>query len=469
MSSVDPTTGKHMLKQEHGQQHNKQSKKLKTATTGPTSSIESAATVSSLASLAADAFVKLLVKKENSFSVNKTKLDSVRSEVSVAVYKHIFRREAIASEQRENEMRLCIRKLPEGSMATSFDEGFPGVADETDFVYLFLEDMFDLSLKDFQRIKSPSVFCICQVKKDNLKMIPVNNIIHGLKVLHVTHSQLDDDVLKRWESSLAEVDCQAFVQLKIVNLSNSHLGPKGAEIIAKMCPHVTDWNFGWNHIGTSGLQAMVKHNAFAMVIKLDFRGNNIGSEGAEILAKACPTLTHLYLGRNNIGHDGIEAMAKHNTFASITHLDLFETNLGNIGAEAIAMDNMFSNVVDLDLHNNGIMEAGVKALAEHNCFAKLKKLNLSCNNLGDAGVEVLARHNAFPAVEEMNLAQNCIGDDGAKALVKHNAFSMATSLDLSCNEIQDIGKEALVEHQCKNIELKLQYECASWSIGWKKH
>ena len=348
MSSADPTKGKHLLMQEHGQQDNKQCKKLKTG------SVKTVVSVFSLVSLVAATLIKLLIEKGNSFSVDKIKLDFVRSELAVAVYKHIFCRGFIASEQQEYEMKLCIHKLPDHLFATSFDGGIAGVVDKADFVYLFPVDMFDPSPKDFQRIKSPSVLYICQVKIDHLKMIPVKNIVHSLDVLRVTHSQLDDDVTKMWESSLAEVGCQAFSQLKIVNLSNNKIGPKGAEIIAKMCPMVTDWNLGRNNIGTSGLQAMAQHNAFSMVTKLDFSGNNIGPKGAEILAKACPILTYLNLSQNNIGLAGIESMVKHSSFSMVTHLNFNETNMGDLGAEALAKHNIFSNVVESDFKNNNI-------------------------------------------------------------------------------------------------------------------
>ncbi|MFT5795178.1 MAG: Ran GTPase-activating protein (RanGAP) involved in mRNA processing and transport [Ulvibacter sp.] len=178
---------------------------------------------------------------------------------------------------------------------------------------------------------------------------------------------------------------------------------------------------------------------------LDLGGNNIGDEGAQVLAVALQNteiVTTLTLEKNNIGAEGAKELAealKNNK--TVTTLYLGVNNIEAEGAQVLAEA----------LKNNKTVIA----------------LTLEKNNIGDKGAQALAealKNNN--TVTALNLEENNIGDEGVQALLealKNN--SAVTSLFLRGN---NVGNEKLQEIKNllkRNLKMNLVYSKESSDIG----
>jgi len=138
----------------------------------------------------------------------------------------------------------------------------------------------------------------------------------SLTELYLDSKKVGDAGVKKIVKALLRFESN---QLKILNLSCSNIGAKGARKVAKLLSSLTKTS---------------------MLREIDLSDNNIGDKGAREIAKGLDnknsTLTHLYLSNNKIRDDGVLEIAK--TLASNTTLlglCLRNNEIGNQTGEAI--------------------------------------------------------------------------------------------------------------------------------------
>jgi len=156
---------------------------------------------------------------------------------------------------------------------------------------------------------------------------------------------------------------------------------------------------------------------------LDFGYNEVGADGARLLAQALKgntRLTTLHMGYNNLGDDGARALAAALDGTALTGLYLEHSSIGAKGAAALAEAVQHGDVPlkTLSLGYNQVADGGARALAEMlKSNTMLTSIDLGSNSIGDEGVTALAEALEINHVlTTMNIAYNEIGDDGAHVL-----------------------------------------------------
>src|SRR5579872_6510313 len=134
---------------------------------------------------------------------------------------------------------------------------------------------------------------------------------------------------------------------------------------------------------------------YPKVHSLDLMGNEIGPEGAKILATLMEqrgNIVSINLDNNHLGDDGVGFLA-----------------------DSLTRNRILKN---LDLKNNGVTAIGATGLA--NALAKnqtLQTLSLSQNNVGDATTLLAAIVQTRMYFQELRLNQSNVSSEGAQALI----------------------------------------------------
>ncbi|KAL4483271.1 hypothetical protein ABPG74_019297 [Tetrahymena malaccensis] len=225
---------------------------------------------------------------------------------------------------------------------------------------------------------------------------------------------------------------------------------------------------------------------FWKIASLDYKSNNIGSDGAKAVASEIAKCTNLstlslYLYNNHIGSDGAKAVASEIakcTNLSTLSLDLQSNNIGSDGAKAVASEiakctNL--STLSLELQSNNIGSDGAKAVASE--IAKCTNLStltlvLSNNNISSDGAKAVASEIAKCtnlSTLSLYLQSNNIGSDGEKAVASEIAkcTNLSTlSLYLYNNNIDSDGAKAVASEiaKCTNLS-NLSLELQSNNIG----
>lgn len=169
--------------------------------------------------------------------------------------------------------------------------------------------------------------------------------------------------------------------------------------------------------------------------------------------------------RNNLGSKGAEVLARAllSPGSTLQDLDLAANDLGFVGARTVASA-LANNVAlrELDLSENLIGEDGARSLWEalmsNNGACKLKILCLQANRIGASG-----DHACFLAeslrvnrnLQHLDLSRNRLGDAGARQIAQGLAMNEGLLfLGLRVCEIQDAGFAQLVQGLGKNERLE---------------
>ena len=219
-------------------------------------------------------------------------------------------------------------------------------------------------------------------------------------------------------------------------------------------PTLTTLDLSYNNIGDEGAKVIadaLKGNK--TLTTLDLSHNNIEVEGTKALAEALKdnkTLTTLNLSHNEIGDEGAKAIAEAlriNT--TLTTLNLRISKIGDKGAKDIA-EALKENqtLISMDLKSNNIGDEGAKALADAlRINTTLTTLNLFSTGVGAEGAKAIAEAlKANETLTTLDLVENHIGAEGAKAIadaLKGN--KTLTTLDLSGSNIGYSGAKAIAE------------------------
>ncbi len=179
------------------------------------------------------------------------------------------------------------------------------------------------------------------------------------------------------------------------------------------------------YVGSKEIGLLCSNTEFWVNLRtLNFVGNKLGSDGAQILSKMlvhCKSLCCLNLLGNFIGDRGVMAIAE----GLKDHTGLLELQLGY----------------------NGVTSEGVASLSQViSCNQQLQCLELTNCNLGSESVTVLVDLMSGDSLQILYLDENELGDDGMACLsVGLKKFTQLVTLTIGDNENSFLGVEHLSE------------------------
>ena len=242
---------------------------------------------------------------------------------------------------------------------------------------------------------------------------------------------------------------KSLTRLKRLSLSNNEIGDEGAGIIAEA---LQSSNLHYlvlknNGIGDLGAQAISKALPGSKLEILDLKGNRIGNFGIGAIAKIlkqAPRLTTLLLEGNGICSSGANAIGEALAGSNLEILNLKANQIGSAGALAIAQGLLFSKLYELDLDSNEIGDNGVKAISEYSANSNLLGLGLGNNGIGIEGAKGLGNAlNRSSTLTLLDISGNSIKCEGTVAIANSLRNSQLQYLNIASNEIGDIGAQSI--------------------------
>ncbi len=179
---------------------------------------------------------------------------------------------------------------------------------------------------------------------------------------------------------------------------------------------ITSIDLKWNNIGSEGAKVLAEvlksNNSIASI---NLSGNGIGSEGAKVLAEALKSnhsITSINLAYTKIGSEGAKVLAEAlKSNKSITSINFGSNNIGSEGAKAIAEALKFNNsITSINLQGNYIGSEGAKVLAGAlKSNHSITSINLERNNIGIEQLsyldEIIARNKNLFQTNINNIKQ----------------------------------------------------------------
>ncbi|PCC75030.1 repeat-companion domain-containing protein [Nannocystis exedens] len=238
-----------------------------------------------------------------------------------------------------------------------------------------------------------------------------------------------------------------------LDLANNALGP--ASVAALLAAPFTAGHEAidlWkNDIGDEGA-ALIAASAPPRLRRLRLTYNRIGPRGAIALASSprLGALEALDLAYDPIGDDGVCALVGSETLTALRGLQLYAVGLSFAGVSRLAAEPLLARIEDLNLGGNELGDRGLALLAASPHTRGLVHLDLECSSVGDAGIEALAQARDLGRLESLELRYNRIGDAGARALATSARLPRLQELDLAYNDILHEA-ELLARFPCANI------------------
>lgn len=169
-------------------------------------------------------------------------------------------------------------------------------------------------------------------------------------------------------------------------------------------------------VSMSSLAAFALHSRSLTSLKL--WNNNLGAEGASLLAPAIvnlPNLLVISLGCNSIGARGVKALGPALTTSRssdpvLQKLDLTQNSLADAGINALVpFLSKLARLRSLSLISNGVTDSGVKQLGSSltKLHSSLRELDFSSNSFGALGTEALGQQlEQLPDLRQLHLNSN---------------------------------------------------------------
>ena len=322
--------------------------------------------------------------------------------------------------------------------------------------------MFNLKILDLQgnpitdNGASALIKTVKDLSKDFQVYLTINNSLLNKPNLRLVKESLDLICKGHDKNSLCTA-LKCYTYLQTLDRSGNNIGSDGAVVLAeglKYCTYLQTLDLYGNSIGSYGAEALAEGLKYCTYLQtLDLYGNSIGSYGAEALAeglKCCTNLQTLYLIDNSIGSEGAVALAE--GLKCCTNLQALYLSVNSIGSEgAVALAEGLkccTNLQTLDLRYNYIGSDGAVALAGGlKCCTNLQTLDLRCTCIGSDGAVALAGGlKCYTNLTTLSLRDNGIGSDGVVALAEGlKCCTNLQTLDLSYNSIGSDGAVALAE------------------------
>ncbi|XP_029109061.1 NACHT, LRR and PYD domains-containing protein 3-like isoform X2 [Scleropages formosus] len=231
----------------------------------------------------------------------------------------------------------------------------------------------------------------------------------------------DGQELKRDPTTLASVLCSKLSELSELDLSNSHIGDSGVDLLCAVLedPHCTP--------------------------------ETLRLKGCKLSAKCCEGLASALLSNCD----------------TLRELDMSDNDLQDSGVKLLcaALGSPQSKLVTIMLSNCGVTEEGYSALASvlGSNSSHLRELDMSRNNPKDSGLQQLCAVLQTPncKLKNLNLSDCGITEEGCFSLASalRSNPSHLRELDMSGNHIVDSGVISLcvllVDSSCKLEKLRL--------------
>ncbi|MDR0774459.1 MAG: hypothetical protein LBE72_04040 [Rickettsia sp.] len=182
------------------------------------------------------------------------------------------------------------------------------------------------------------------------------------------------------------------VSYKNIDLTNPKEKAKLMTQLRKKNVDVLDLSNSKVQLDKEILEAIIENP----ISELDLSGNNLGNNGAKVVAGIIQNSTNLKilkLSNNQIGSEGMGALSSafdHNK--TVTDLDLSNNDLGNKGAEKVAtlLANN-STVIDINLDSNKIGTNGIIYLPQSLLNRNSTKISLASAYIPEEAVAHFAR------------------------------------------------------------------------------
>jgi hypothetical protein len=192
--------------------------------------------------------------------------------------------------------------------------------------------------------------------------------------------------------------------------------------------------YDWGEAPRVGARAAELLAGFLCLQGIDLHGQQIGDNGAEILAGSSKltNLNLLQLGQNSLGLPGVAALMSSPYLTEVEELDLSSNRPGDNWIAAICSAGP-RRLRKLTLEDNGLDGQAIVLLAQALPLEGVWELSLSGNPIGDRGATALARSARLGRLRKLNLTSCEIGDEGATALATSSTLARSVGWELSEN------------------------------------
>jgi uncharacterized protein (TIGR02996 family) len=275
---------------------------------------------------------------------------------------------------------------------------------------------------------------------DNVKALLRSPLLTGLRVF-AEPSGLDDVALITSDPR--------FAGLRRLEIGYSDLGDSAVEMVSqsRTLSHLTAFDYSGNRTTIAALEAVAGSPLASRLTFIGLRqydwgeAPTVGSRAAELLA-GFRCLQGIDLHGQQIGDEGAEVLAGSPNLADLKLLQLGQNGLGLRGMTALLSSRYLTKVEELDLSNNRPGGDWITALASTGP-RRLLKLTLEDNQLDGQAVVLLADAVALEGVRELSRRGNPIGDQSAAALAGSARLTQLRKLGLGSCDIGDEGANAL--------------------------
>jgi hypothetical protein len=259
-------------------------------------------------------------------------------------------------------------------------------------------------------------------------------------------------------------------RLSVLELSNAHIGPGGAAILAEHLKSangrcMTEIRVDCNKLGDNGARAIcqaISKDHHITVVSMEMNG--ITKDSCSVISrmlKRVPTVAKFHVGNNPLGDEGVSTLAAvlHDSTA-LGEIGLSATNMTSIGARAVA-DALLHNssLTHILVNRNTLADEGVMALAN----AMDKRGMLRCIELAEVGLtpegckRLAEVYRSSHTLTRMVVGPNPFGDAGAKALAEALRENVClTSVEMDRCEVTDEGARALQDAISANKESRVR-------------
>jgi|GEM_PF-3105848 len=272
---------------------------------------------------------------------------------------------------------------------------------------------------------------------------PVNPCIKNIGdhvnrgILELDNCNLNDRDIPALAEYIARIK-----SLHTVSLRHNNIGSEGAILLAQpfmaknRIAHTI--NLDDNHIGPEGVAELVKMPG---LYSFSINDNNIGTEGALYLAEQ-NTIVSLAVNNNHINAKGTAALVR---MPKLSELKIAQNELD---AEGIATLVANKNINELDVSYTNFGFEDLQAFLPR---PKLWKLYVNGLHLGDEGAKAIAAARSIggggsesTALTALGMADNDLTDTGL-AYLNHSTLGYIYYLNISQNPISDQGVIAYVK------------------------
>lgn len=281
------------------------------------------------------------------------------------------------------------------------------------------------------------------VDRGKVRAVLRSPLLTGLRSLDGTEVLDEDDI------TLIATD-RRFSGLTHLDIYDNDLPDRAVEVIARSSTlsRLTELNIGVNRTTIAALQRLVDS---PLVDRLTFLGLRQyiwrdvtpGRSVADLLARF-RSLQRVELRGQQIGDDGAAVLARSPSLSGLKVLRLGENALDVRGVAELLSSPHLTVLEELDLSDNPPGSEWVRAFATAGP-RPLRKLVLENNELDARAVAVLAAAPALAGLRELALDRNPIGDRGAVALARSTMLSGLRKLRLTWCGITDKGAAALAD------------------------